>query len=156
MTWLGGGVEDGRMLNDRGDVGRLQRLSPPMQFWRFLRTLTNPVARFKFDIVYRFCMSLLKYGEHPLWEDPYVSRILVSPSNILSVDYTLEAPDIGENEGDGQNADSAKELFWRMLFGDAPMPAPKSGTVEMASGMLGRDVDLTDEAMETGIAQLDQ
>ncbi len=101
-------------------------------------------------------MSSLKYEEGLSTVGIYVSRILIGPSDKLAIDYTLEASGIDENESNDQSDISAKELFWRMFFEDAPMPTPKSGTAERASGMLGRDVDLTDEAMEIGIAQLDQ
>lgn len=36
------------------------------------------------------------------------------------------------------------------------MPISKPGAIEQASCLLGRDIDLTDEFMEIGIAQLVQ
>lgn len=40
------------------------------------------------------------------------SRTLINLSNILPIDYTLEASDIEKNE----NNVSVKELFWRMFL----------------------------------------
>lgn len=101
-------------------------------------------------------MSSLKYEEDLSTVGVYVSKFLIGPSDKLVIDYALEASGIDENENSDQSDISARELFWRMLFEDAPMPTPKLGTAERASGILGRDIDLTDEAMEIGIAQLDQ
>ena len=101
-------------------------------------------------------MSSLTYGEELSIMDVYASGFLIDPSDKLTIGYPLESSDIDKNKNNDQRYISAKELTWRTFFGDVPMPTPKSDTAKRASGLLGRDIDLTDDVIEAGIAQLDR
>ena len=79
-----------------------------------------------------------------------------SPSDKLVIDHTLESSGIDKNENNDQNNTSAKEQFWRIFFGDVPMPTPKSDTAKRGSGILGHGMDLNYDIVEESIEQLDQ
>ena len=94
-------------------------------------------------------MSILKHEEYGVHEAPFTSTIIID--NESSINITLVSADKDRDK----DSTTSREAFWRSLFGDTPMPAPDPDVIRKVAGMLGRDIGVTAEDVEAGLAQIE-